>query len=200
MKTDLTERQEKVLGFLKSYAKRHGYPPTFREIGEHFGFQWAASRMHLKAMEKKGFIKMTPSKSRGIEILGPRLSEGLMLPVVSRIRAGKPNFAKEAIDSHLLVDKTLFPSEDSFSLRITGDSMIDAGIIDGDFVVVRPQNAIKNGEIGVVLLGEEAAVRRVFKDRGKMRLKPENRDMKPETFSSDEVTIIGKVIGVIRQL
>ncbi|HAM49969.1 MAG TPA: hypothetical protein DCP92_04480 [Nitrospiraceae bacterium] len=200
MKANLTEKQERVLDFLKSYAQSHGFPPTFREIGEHFGFQWAASRMHLKAIERKGFIKMIPAKSRGIEILGSRLSEGLMLPVAGRIRAGNPILATEDIDSHLLVDKTLFPSENAFSLRVTGDSMIDAGIFDRDFVIVRPQDTIKNGEIGVVLIGDEATVKRVFKDKGKIRLKPENKDMKPKTFKSDEVTIIGKVIGVIRRL
>jgi len=196
----LTEKQAKILDFLKSYTQEKGYPPTFREIGEYFGFQWAASRVHLKAIEKKGFIRMIPATSRGIEIIGLNQSASLALPVAGKIRAGKPILAIENIDSHIVVDKSLFPSEDAFSLKVTGDSMVDAGILDGDFVVVRPQNAIKNGEIGVVLIGNEATVKRVFKDRGKITLKPENRELKPETLSEDDVAVLGKVLGVIRKI
>ncbi|MBI4848988.1 MAG: repressor LexA [Nitrospirae bacterium] len=197
---ELTGRQKKVLDFLKEYAQKHGYPPTVREIGEHFGFLWAAARMHLKAIERKGFIKINPAKSRGIEILGLRQSEGIMAPVAGRIRAGRPILAVEEIDSHIFIDKTLFPAEDAFSLKVTGDSMIDAGILDGDFIVVRPQSTIRNGEIGVALIEDEATVKRVFREKGKIILRPENKTMKPATYNADEVTIMGKVMGVIRKM
>jgi repressor LexA len=196
----LTEKQKRILKFLMEYTKNHGYPPTVREIGEHFRFLWAAARGHLQALERKGFIKLKPAKSRGIEIPGLRPSSGFMLPVAGKIRAGKPILAREDLDAHILIDKSLFPYSDSFSLRVTGDSMIEAGILDGDYVVVRPQKTIENGEIGVVLIEDEATIKRVYKGKKKIVLKPENKNMKPSTHEPDEVMIIGKVIGVIRKI
>lgn len=197
---ELTDKQKRILDFLMDFTKNHGYPPTVREIGNHFRFLWAAARGHLHALERKGFIKLNPSKSRGIEIPGLMPSGGFMLPVAGRIRAGRPILAQEDIDAHILIDKSLFPHSDSFSLRVTGDSMIEAGILDRDYVVVRPQRTIENGEIGVVLIEDEATVKRVFKEKKKIILKPENRNMQPSTHNPDEVTIIGKVVGVIRKI
>jgi repressor LexA len=197
---DLTDKQNRILEFLREYTKSHGYPPTIREIGEHFQFLWAAARIHLQALDKKGFIKLNPSKSRGIEIPGLMPSEGLMLPVAGTIRAGKPVLAREEIDAHIMVDKSLFPHQESFCLKVNGDSMIDAGILDGDYVIVRPQKTIENGEIAVVLLGDEATVKRVYREKKKIILKPENKDMKPTEHNANEVIIIGKVAGVIRKL
>lgn len=198
----LTQRQRQVLDFIGKYIREHGYPPTMREIGGHFGFVWPAAKGHLSALERKGFIRLNPLKSRGIEMAGLRQANLLELPVAGRVRAGRPLLAVEDIDSHIVVDKSLFPSEDAFSLRITGDSMIDAGILDGDYVVVRPQGTIKNGETGVVLIGNEATVKRVYRDRAKKRiiLRPENKSLEPVSYRHDEVSIIGKVIGVIRKL
>lgn len=198
---NLTERQQAILDFLKVYAVRHGYPPTFREIGEHFGFGWAASRTHLKAIQRKGFLKIIPSRSRGIEILDRhKPSQGRMIPVAGRIRAGQPILAYEDIESHIFVDSSLFPAEDAFSLMVMGDSMIDTGIYNGDFVVVKPQQIIKNGEIGIALIGDEATVKRVFIHKGEITLKPENSTMQPVTYKASEVSIIGKVLGVIRKI
>ena len=197
---ELTDKQKRILEFLIEHAKNHGYPPTVREIGAHFRFLWAAARRHLQAIERKGFIKLNPAKSRGIEIPSLKPSSGFMLPVAGRIRAGKPILATEDIDAHILIDKSLFPYSDSFSLRVTGDSMIEAGILDGDYVVVRPQKAIENGEIGVVLIEDEATVKRVYKEKKKIILKPENKNMQPTRYDPDEVTIIGTVVGVIRKL
>ncbi len=196
----LTKRQMKVLEFLASYAKRYGYPPTVREIGEHFGFLWTAARGHLQSIERKGFIKINPSRSRGIEIMGLKPSEGFMMPVAGKIRAGRPILATEDIDAHILIDKSLFPAENAFSLKVTGDSMIEAGILDGDYVIVKHQRDIENGKIGVALIGDEATVKRISREKKKIILKPENRNMKPESYNPDEVTIIGKVIGVIRKM
>jgi len=197
---DLTKKQGKVLEFLTSYAKRSGYPPTVREIGEHFGFLWTAARGHLQALEKKGFVRINPFRSRGIEIIGLKRIEGIKVPVAGKIRAGRPILATEDIDAHILIDKSLFPAENAFSLKVTGDSMIDAGILDGDYVIVKPQKVIEHGEIGVALIEEEATVKRIFKEKKKIILRPENKDMKPESYDSAEVTIIGKVIGVIRRV
>lgn len=123
-----------------------------------------------------------------------------MLPVAGTIRAGKPVLAAENIDAHILIDKSLFPEQDSFSLRVTGDSMVEAGILDGDYVIVRQQSSIESGEIGVALIGDEATVKRIFMDKGKITLTPENRLMKPVSYGHGEVSIIGKVVGVIRKL
>jgi len=197
---DLTKKQRKVLEFLTSYTKRSGYPPTVREIGEHFGFLWTAARGHLQALEKKGFVRINPFRSRGIEIMGLKPIEGIKVPVAGKIRAGRPILATEDIDAHILIDKSLFQAENAFSLKVTGDSMIEAGILDGDYVIVKPQKVIEHGEIGVALIGDEATVKRIFKEKKKIILRPENRDMKPESYDSAEVTIIGKVIGVIRRV
>jgi repressor LexA len=197
---ELTRKQRKVLEFLTSYTKKYGYPPTIREIGEHFGFFWTAARGFLQSLERKGFIKINPTRSRGVEIIGLKPAEGLKVPLIGEIRAGSPILATENIEAHILIDKSLFPAENAFTLRVTGDSMIEAGILDGDFVVVKPQKVIENGEIGVVLIEDEATVKRVFKGKEKITLRPENRNMKPESYNPDEIIIIGKVIGVIRKI
>ncbi len=197
---ELTARQEKVLEFLTTYTKEHGYPPTIREIGEHFGFLWAAARRHLQSLEKKGVIRIDPAKSRGIDIPGLKLAKGIMLPVAGKIRAGRPILAAEDRGEYILVDKSLFPAESSFALKVTGDSMVEVGIFEGDYVIVKPGSSIENGEIGVVLIEDEATVKRIFKGKGKITLKPENRYMKPMSYKPDEVSIMGKVIGVIRKL
>jgi repressor LexA len=197
---DLTEKQRIILEFLKEYTRNHGYPPTVREIGEHFKFLWAAARGHLQALQRKGFIKLNPSRSRGIEIPGLMLSTAFMVPVAGKISAGKPILAREDINTHILVDKSLFPHQNAFSLRIAGDSMLEAGIFDGDYVIVKPQKTIEDGEIGVVLIEDEATVKRVYIKNKKIILKPENRSMQPVSYKPEEVNIIGKVIGLIRKL
>jgi len=197
---ELTDKQKRIVEFLKFYLEEHGYPPTMREIGEHFGFTWPAARGHLAAIAKKGAIRMNPMKSRGIEIVGLRARDALALPVAGRIRAGKPLLALEEIESHIVVDRNLFKEGDSFVLRVTGDSMVDSGIFHGDYVVVKPQKEIRGGDIGVVLIGEEATVKKVYPKRGSITLVPANRMMEPVTYRHDEVSIIGKVIGVVRKL
>jgi len=189
-----------MIEFLKSYVKEHGYPPTMREIGAYFGFTWPAAKGHLIALKKKGLIRVNPFKSRGIEILGSKYSDALEMPVAGRIRAGKPVLAIEEIEDHIVIDRNLFKAGDAFALRITGDSMTEAGIFDGDYVIVKPQGTIENGEIGVVLIEDEATVKRVFVRNKNIILKPENRSMQPVSYNPEAVSIIGKVIGVIRKL
>jgi repressor LexA len=123
-----------------------------------------------------------------------------MIPVVGKVRAGQPILAYQDIDSHIFVDATLFPAEDAFSLKVTGDSMIEAGIYNGDYVVVKSQQTIRSGEIGIVLIGEEATVKRVFMDNSQVTLKPENSTMKPVIYKAEEVSIMGRVLGVIRKI
>ena len=196
---ELTDKQKRIVEFLKTYVGEHGYPPTMREIGEYFGFTWPAARGHLAAIEKKGAIRMNPMKSRGIEVIGLRPKDALALPVAGRIRAGKPLLAIEEIESHIIVDRNLFKESNSFVLRVTGESMVDAGIFHGDYVVVKPQKELRGGDIGVVLIGEEATVKKVYPKKGSITLVPANKMMEPLTYRHDAVSIIGKVIGVIRK-
>lgn len=197
---ELTERQKEILNFLKSYVKDNGYPPTMREIGEHFGFTWLGARGHLRALEKKSFIKINPFKARGLEVAGFRKTEGFEIPVAGKVRAGRPILAIEEIEEHILVDKTLFKVHDAFGLRITGDSMTGAGIFDGDYVVVKPQKVVSSGDIAVVLIGDEVTVKKVSIGKSMITLIPANKDLKPVRYKPDEISIIGKVIGVIRRL
>lgn len=196
----LTERQKEILNFLKSYVKDNGYPPTMREIGEHFGFTWLGARGHLKALEKKSFIKINPFKARGLEVMGLRRMEGLELPVAGKVSAGKPILAIEDIEEHILVDKTLFKVHDAFALRIKGDSMTEAGIFDSDYVVVKPQKVVSTGDIAVVLIGDEVTVKKVSLSKTTITLIPANKDLNPVRYKPDEISIIGKVIGVIRRI
>lgn len=197
---ELTPRQKNILAFLVKFIKKQGYPPTVREIGEHFGFLWPAASGHLRALEKKGFIRINQLKSRGIEVKGIKEAAGFTVPVIGKVTAGKPILAVEDIEGHMLIDKTLFKTEDAFSLRIKGESMIDAGILDGDYVIVKPQTSIESGEIAVALIGDEATVKRIYIKKTQIILKPENKDMKPVAYNPDSVKIIGKVIGVVRKI
>jgi repressor LexA len=194
----LTTAQKKVLDFLKEYLEKHGYPPTVREIGNHFGFLWPAARRHLQSLAKKGVLRITPSKSRGIEIVGIAPAGACIIPMLGKIRAGEPILAIEEIDGHITVDRALFPVEDIFSLKVIGDSMKEAGIFHGDFVIVKPQHIIGHGEIGVVIIGDEATVKKVLFEDGRVILKPENSNMESVTYNPEEVTIAGKVIGLVR--
>ncbi|HWR89025.1 MAG TPA: transcriptional repressor LexA [Dissulfurispiraceae bacterium] len=198
---ELTERQKSILEFVTTFVRARGYPPTVREIGTHFGILWAAARNHLQALERKGAIRLNPAKSRGIEVPGLIATGGLQIPVAGGIRAGRPVLATEEIDTHIIVDRELFPAEDAFSLRVSGESMKEAGILDGDFVIVRPQDHIGSGEIGVVLIGDEATVKRILiTGGGEIILKPENREMEPVVYRADDVRVLGKVVGVVRKI
>ncbi len=187
-----------ILEFLKDYLGTYGYPPTIREIGYHFNILWPAARQHLQSLEKKGFVRIKPSKSRGIEIVGFKKRPERLIPVVGRVRAGEPVLAIEDIDMHIAVDPELFPHGDTFALKIIGDSMKDAGILDGDIVIVKKQDTLESGDIGVVLIGDEATVKRVIFKEGMVILKPENESMSPVSYPLDSVFIGGKVIGLIR--
>ena len=167
---ELTKKQKSIFEFLKSYVKEHGYPPTMREIGAYFGFTWPAAKGHLIALKKKGLVRINPFKSRGIEILGSKYREASELPIAGRVRAGKPVLAIEEIEDHIVIDRNLFKDSDAFALRITGDSMVEAGIFDGDYVIVKPQRTIEHGEVAVVLLEDEATVKRVHKEKRKIVL------------------------------
>lgn len=210
MKEPLTPRQMSVLSYLKDHLHKKGYPPTLREIAGHFKMRGPkGAQKHLNILARKGFIRKPPGLSRAIEVIGRQSAggHGLALPVVGQVRAGSPLLAVEQTDEHLYLDHSLLPGRnrsamDAFVLKVTGDSMIEAGIHPGDYAVVQPQPQARNGEVVVALLNDEATVKRFYKDRGRIRLEPANASMKPIVVrpGEEEVHIIGKVVAIIRKL
>ncbi|MDQ1273679.1 MAG: repressor LexA [Planctomycetota bacterium] len=190
--------------FLKEYFQESGYPPTVRELMDGMGLSSTnVVRKYLKILERKGYIKRQFHSPRAIEIVdvSARSPEGRSVPIVGKVRAGIPHPVIEDIEGYLSVDKTLCRSNDTFFLRVVGDSMIDAHIQEGDLVLVKPQPVANNGEIVVALVGNEATVKRFYKKGNTIQLKPEHPTMKPIIIKEGQadVHIIGKVAAVIRQ-
>ena len=201
--TKLTKRQEEVLGFLKEYLAEAGFPPSLREICARLaikGPQNAAK--HLAALEKKGFIRRKAASSRAVELLeGPRAGGGISVPIAGRVRAGAPALAVEDILGRVVLDERFFRCREAFVLKVEGESMIGAGIADGDFVVVRPQPDASPGDIVVALIDGEATVKTFTREGDEVVLRPENPSMEPIRFTgSEDFAIVGKVISVIRRI
>ncbi len=200
MKSSLTERQGKILQFLKRYVSRRGYPPTLREIAQNFRIKWTQGiEKHLKALEKKGYIKRS-SGARSIEIMG--FSQGRSIPVVGTIAGGKPILAEENIEKTFALSQDFLSGEDNYFLKVKGDSMREAGILDSDYVLIRPQATAEKGEIVAALIGDEATVKYFFPEKNRVVLKPANSDFEPLVLSegSDDFKILGKVTLVLRIL
>ncbi len=197
MKSSLTERQRKILQFLKEYTSRSGYPPTLREIARNFRIKWTQGiEKHLGALERKGYIKRS-SRARGIEILG--FSQGRSIPVVGTIAGGKPILAEENIEKTFALSEDLISGEDSYFLKVEGESMNQAGILGGDYVLVRPQANAERGEIVAVLINNEATIKYFFPERNKVILKSANPAFEPIVLrEKDEFAILGKVTLVLR--
>jgi repressor LexA len=202
----LTGRQQEIWDFLVDYVDRHGYPPTVREIGEAVGLASPSTvHAHLANLERAGLLKRDPTKPRAVELVGRERREAPAaavekLPLVGQIAAGGPLLAEENIEDQLAVPETL---RGDFLLRVKGDSMVNAGILDGDIVVVQRAQDARNGEIVVALAGEdeaadEATVKRLFRENGRIRLQPENDALEP--IYAPHVQILGRVTGVFRQL
>ena len=202
----LNTRQQEILEFLRVHSRRYPYPPTVREIGRAVGLSSSSTvQNHLNALEVKGFIKRDPTKSRTVEVVGDEHeSRGnvFQIPVVGRVAAGTPVLAEENIDQHISVGPEISGGDDAFALTVHGDSMIDAGIHDGDVLLVRPRKDAPNGAIVVARIvnehtGEhEVTVKRFFKEAGRVRLQPENSALEPMYFT--EVELEGVVTAVIR--
>jgi repressor LexA len=209
----LTERQRQIWDFVVGYVDRHGYPPTVREIGEAVGLASPSTvHAHLANLERAGLLRRDPTKPRALELVGQRPAEpdpvgagGVpRLPLVGEIAAGGPLLAEENIEDYVGVPEPISRGgEGEFVLRVKGDSMVQAGILDGDYVVVRGQSHAQDGDIVVALAGQdeaadEATVKRFFRENGRVRLQPENDALAP--IYADHVHVLGKVIGVFRQL
>jgi repressor LexA len=207
----LTARQQEIWKFLTDYVDQHGYPPTVREIGEAVGLASPSTvHAHLANLERAGLIKRDPTKPRALELRrdprpapAPREADVHRLPLIGEIAAGGPLLAEQNVEDYLAVPEPLARGGEEFLLRVKGDSMIDAGILDGDLVVVRREQTAENGEIVVALAGEdevteEATVKRFFRENGRIRLQPENEALEP--IYAEHVQILGIVTGVFRAL
>jgi len=204
---NLTKRQQEIFDFIKRYSARHGYPPTVRDIGKAIGLTSSSTvHAHLSNLEKVGMLRRDPTKPRAIELLVDKAKKvakpivgGGGLPVVGRVAAGEPLLAEENIEEYVDIPELAGGDEGEFILTVTGDSMINAGIHDGDHVVVRTQDGASDGEIVVALVGDsEATVKRFYKEADHVRLQPENDALEP--IVSKEVTVLGKVVGVLRRV
>jgi len=201
----VTDRQRAILDYVRGFVEEHGYPPTVREIGEAVGLRSPSTvHAHLAQLERAGVLRRDPTKPRAIELADRRVpAEVHMLPLVGEIAAGGPLLADQNIDEYMAIPASLSRGGEEFLLRVRGDSMVNAGILDGDVVVVQRRQDAQNGEIVVALAGEdeladEATVKRFFREDGRIRLQPENDAMAP--IYAAHVQILGKVIGVFRQV
>jgi repressor LexA len=206
---NLTKRQQEIFDYIKRYSAKHGYPPTVRDIGKAIGLTSSSTvHAHLSNLEKVGLLRRDPSKPRAIELLVDRAKRaktavesaaGGALPMVGQVAAGSPVLAEENIEDYVQIPDLAGGDEGEFILSITGDSMIDAGIHDGDHVVVHSQDTATDGDIVIALVGDsEATCKRFFRETDHIRLQPENELLEP--ILSKEVTVLGRVVGVLRRV
>ena len=201
----LTQRQAEIVDFIKKYSAKYGYPPTVRDIGKAIGLTSSSTvHAHLANLERAGLLRRDPSKPRAIELLvdkAKRVTRSASggIPVLGRVAAGQPVLAEENIEEYVPIPPLAGGDEGEFILTVRGDSMIGAGIHDGDHVVVRTQDTAVDGEIVVALVDDsEATVKRFFKEHDHVRLQPENEALEP--IRSKEVTVLGRVVGVLRRV
>ena len=203
MDLDLTKRQKEIFDFIGRYAAKTGYPPTVREIGKAVGLHSSSTvHAHLANLEKIGLLRRDPSKPRAIELLIDRakktIRSGSGLPLVGQVAAGEPILAEENIEEYLEVPDVIGGEDGDYILQVRGESMTGAGILEGDYVIVRPADDAPDGEIVVALIGEEATVKRFFRESDHIRLQPENDAMEP--IRTAEAKVLGRVIGVFRKV
>jgi len=197
----ITNKQKEILEFIKSQIINKGYPPAVREICEAVNLKSTSSvHSHLESLEKNGYIRRDPSKPRAIEIIDDEFNltrrELVNVPIVGTITAGQPILAVENIESYFPIPSEFMPNSETFMLKVKGDSMINAGIFDGDRIIVQRQSHAKNGDYVVALLGDEVTVKTFYKENGYFRLQPENDAMEP--IIVNDVQILGVVIGLFR--
>jgi repressor LexA len=206
---DLTKRQQEIFDFIRRYSAKYGYPPTVRDIGKAVGLASSSTvHAHLANLEKIGLLRRDPSKPRAIELLDKAVGSavdsvrsmvrGEALPLVGSVAAGQPILAEENIEDYVSVPAVAGGADGEYVLRVRGESMKNAGILEGDLVVVRPQETAQQGDIVVALMGEEATVKRFFREPDHIRLQPENDEMEP--IRTREVKVLGRVVGLLRSI
>ena len=198
----ITAKQQEILDYIKDEILKRGYPPTVREICETVNLKSTSSvHSHLETLEKNGYIRRDPTKPRAIEICDDSFqmvrTEMVSLPVIGNVAAGQPILAVENIDAYFPIPAEYMPNEQSFMLTVKGDSMINAGIFDGDQVLVKQQPTADNGDMVVALIDDSATVKTFYKENGYYRLQPENDNMEPIIITGN-LQILGKVFGVFR--
>ena len=206
MELSLTKRQQEIFDFIKKYSARYGYPPTVRDIGKAVGLASSSTvHAHLSNLEKVGLLRRDPSKPRAIELLDKAIPDAVKqivkpngLPLLGQVAAGAPMLAEENVEDYVAVPELVGGEDGEFVLRIKGESMKDAGILPGDLVVVRQQDTATDGDVVVALVGEEATVKRFFRESDHIRLQPENSALEP--IRSKEVRVLGKVVGLLRRM
>ena len=202
MELNLTKRQQEIFDFIRRYWAKYGYPPTVREIGKAVGLASSSTvHAHLANLERYGVLKRNPAKPRALELLFDKAKQAIGpsgLPIVGQVAAGQPILAEENIEEYVQVPSIAGGEEGEYVLQVSGDSMRDAGILENDYVVVRKQETARDGDIVVALLGEEATVKRYFKEKDHIRLQPANETMNP--ILSSDVRLLGKVVGVFRKI
>ncbi len=213
---EISKRQQQAYDFICTFTAAHGYPPSVREIGNAIGLSSPSTvHSHLHKLEKAGYIKRDPNKPRTIEITGPG-SESILqgnslakvtqdvdrntitLPLVGRVAAGSPILAEQNVEEVMTLPTSVVGDQNSFILRVRGESMINAGIFDGDYIVVREQSDARNGEIVVALIDDSATVKTFYREKDRIRLQPENDTMEP--IYAESPTILGRVTGLFRSI
>jgi repressor LexA len=205
MKNTITERQREIYEFVRATIDKRGIPPTMREIGEEFGIRSTNGvEGHLAALEKSGFITRERGKSRGLSVrTSEHPSSSVAIPLLGRVAAGLPVLSPENREGDVMIDPSLFSlksAHNMFALKVKGDSMVNAHIVDGDTLLVRAQATARDGDIVVALVDGEATVKRFFLGKNQVRLQPENSAMKPLLLDRGEFLIMGKAVGVLRRL
>ncbi len=206
---DLTKRQQEIFDFIRKHSAKHGYPPTVRDIGKAVGLASSSTvHAHLANLEKIGLLRRDPSKPRAIELLDRAVGSAVdsvrgivrpeSLPLLGSVAAGEPVLAEENVEEYVSVPDLAGGGDGQYLLRVRGESMKNAGIIGGDYVVVHSQDTARDGDIVVALIGEEATVKRFFRESDHIRLQPENETMEP--IRSKDVKVLGRVVGLLRSV
>ena len=199
---NLTKRQQEIFEFIKRYSEKHGYPPTVRDIGRAIGLTSSSTvHAHLANLEKIGLLRRDPTKPRAIEVLVDKAKKAVSpsgLPLLGQVAAGAPLLAEQNIEDYVDVPPIAGGDDGEYILRVQGDSMKDVGILEGDYVIVRKQDTADDGEIVVALVGDEATVKRFFKESDHIRLQPENEAMEP--IRTRDASVLGRVVGVCRRV
>ncbi len=201
---ELSHRQRQILQCIVQHTEAHGYPPTVREIGEAVGLSSSSTvHAHLRTLEQAGLIRRDAVLTRAIRVVAGNIDSAKPkrvsnLPVLGKVAAGSPTLAAQDMEDSFPVPREFLAGGDGFMLRVKGDSMIDDGILSGDYVIVRRQDSAENGDTVVALVEDEATVKRFFRENGRVRLQPANSSMEPMYF--DRVQVVGKVVGLLRRM
>jgi len=199
---DLTKRQKEIFDYIRKYGSKYGYPPTVREIGKAVGLHSSSTvHAHLANLEKIGLLRRDPTKPRAIELIADRARRAIRgpgLPLVGQVAAGQPILAEEHIEEYVEVPGVIGGETGDYILRVQGDSMKDAGILEDDFVIVRPAETADDGEIVVAMIEDEATVKRFFRGKSAIRLEPANDDYEP--IETADAKLLGRVVGVFRRV